>query len=159
MCMKCVSVSSEGGVYSHIDPTNYMTTPLPLNGTSHQHCCTFCGERQWSVKEEEVEREVFVDEMRDRCARQESEFSEVKRLWNKWEEEEEEDEEGSDEETQTVRVIVIAVAAYLPLSLSLRIQCLVTKQFLQPHQPQYKEVQVVLCYLNTLLVPGPRYEE
>ena len=84
--MKCVSVSCEDGLFAHIDPTSHLTTPPPLSGASCQHRCTFCGECQWTVREREVNGKEFVEQMSDRCGRDESlsQHDEVKRLWNEW---------------------------------------------------------------------------
>lgn len=86
-------------MFNGIDAASYLAPPPPLNGTCLQHCCSFCGECQWSVGEEEVEGMVAVEEMREECWRGRgcySQFEEVKRLWREWEDEEEEEEKGFD---------------------------------------------------------------
>ena len=86
--MKCVSVSCEDGLFAHIDPTSHLTTPPPpLSGATCEHRCTFCGEWQWAVKEREIDGKEFVEQMSEKCGREESlsRHDEVKRLWDKWE--------------------------------------------------------------------------
>ena len=88
MCVKCVSASCEDGLFAHLDPMSHLTTPpLPLSGATLEHRCTFCRECQWTVSEREVDGKEFVEQMSEKCGREESlsQHDEVKRLWNQWE--------------------------------------------------------------------------